>query len=59
MLPTKVPADKMALSRKAFADLAQDPQMLDEAEKAKIEMTYLLPARWRSWSQAFTVSRRI
>jgi tripartite-type tricarboxylate transporter receptor subunit TctC len=45
VLPPEAPADRVALLRKAFADLAQDPQMLDEAGKAKIDMTYLPPAR--------------
>jgi len=41
----EVPAERVALMRKAFADLAQDPQMLADAEKARIDMTYLPPAR--------------
>ena len=45
VLPPETPADRVALLRKAFADLAQDPLMLAEAEKAKIDMTYLPPAR--------------
>jgi tripartite-type tricarboxylate transporter receptor subunit TctC len=45
VLPPEASADRVALLRKAFADLAQDPQMLDAAGKAKIDMTYLPPAR--------------
>jgi len=45
VLPPEAPVDRVALLRKAFADLSQDPQMLAEAEKAKIDMTYLPPAR--------------
>jgi tripartite-type tricarboxylate transporter receptor subunit TctC len=45
VLPPEVSADRVALMRKAFADLAQDPQMQADAEKSKIDMTYLPPER--------------
>ncbi len=41
VFPPEVPADRVALMRKAFADLAKDPQMLSDAKKAKIDMAYL------------------
>ena len=37
--------ERVAVMRKAFTDTAKDPQMLAEAEKSKIDMTYILPAR--------------
>jgi tripartite-type tricarboxylate transporter receptor subunit TctC len=45
VFPPEVPPDRVALMRKAFVDVAKDPQMLAEAEKAKIDMTYIAPAR--------------
>jgi tripartite-type tricarboxylate transporter receptor subunit TctC len=45
VLPPEVSAERVALMRKAFADLAQDPQMRADAEKSKIDMTYLPPDR--------------
>ena len=45
VLPPEVSADRVALMRKAFADLARDPQMQADAEKSKIDMTYLPPER--------------
>jgi tripartite-type tricarboxylate transporter receptor subunit TctC len=45
VLPPEVPAERVTLLRKAFADLAQDPQMLGDAEKVKVDMTFLPPAR--------------
>ena len=45
VFPPGVPADRAALLRKALADVAQDPQMLAEAQRAKIDMTYISPAR--------------
>jgi len=45
VFPPEVPADRVALMRKAFADLARDPQMLADAEKIKMDMTYLPAAR--------------
>jgi tripartite-type tricarboxylate transporter receptor subunit TctC len=45
VLPPEVSADRVALLRRAFADLAGDPQMQADAEKAKIDMTYLPPER--------------
>jgi len=45
VFPPEVPSDRVALMRQAFADVAKDPQMLAEAEKSKIDMTYIAPAR--------------
>ena len=45
VLPPEVSAERVALMRKAFADLARDPQMQADAEKSKIDMTYLPPER--------------
>src|SRR4051812_28049136 len=45
VLPPEVSADRVALMRKAFADLARDPQMQADAEKSKIDMTFLPPER--------------
>lgn len=45
VFPPEAPAERVALMRKAFADLARDPQMLSDAEKVKMDMTYLPAAR--------------
>jgi tripartite-type tricarboxylate transporter receptor subunit TctC len=45
VLPPEVSADRVALMRKAFAEFARDPQMQADAEKSKIDMTYLPPER--------------
>ena len=39
MAPLEVPADRMALLRKAFSDTMADPEFLNEAEKAQLEVT--------------------
>jgi tripartite-type tricarboxylate transporter receptor subunit TctC len=44
VFPPGVPSERVALMRQAFAAVAKDAQMLAEAEKAKIDMTYLAPA---------------
>src|SRR5205823_12366969 len=44
VFPPGVPPERVALMRKAFADVANDPQMLAEAEKAKLDMIYHSPA---------------
>src|SRR6185312_211134 len=45
VFPPGVPADRVALMRKAFVDVAQDADMLAEAKKLKIDMTFLQPDR--------------
>lgn len=37
--PPSIPADRVAALRKAFMDTMKDPEMLAEAEKAKLEIT--------------------
>ncbi len=39
--PPEVPADRIAILRKAFADLAKDPEFLAEADKAKLEIGFV------------------
>jgi hypothetical protein len=38
-----VPADRLAALRAAFAATAKDAQLLDEAERQKIDVTYRAP----------------
>src|SRR3954451_8714732 len=38
VFPPDVPADRVTIMRKAFADLAGDPQMLADAERTKVDM---------------------
>ena len=45
VFPPDVPKDRVGIMRKAFAEVAKDPDMLAEAEKLKIDMTFLPPAR--------------
>ena len=40
----EVPKDRVEAMRKAFADVATDPEMLAEAGKSRIDMTYHSPA---------------
>ena len=39
--PPEVPADRIAILRKAFAALAKDKEFLAEADKAKIEIGFV------------------
>jgi tripartite-type tricarboxylate transporter receptor subunit TctC len=50
--PPGVPADRVAQMRKAFADVAKDPDMLAEAKVLKIDMTFLPPAHIETLVQA-------
>ncbi len=43
VLPPGVPKDIVALMRKAFADAVNDPELVAEAEKLKLDMTYRPP----------------
>jgi tripartite-type tricarboxylate transporter receptor subunit TctC len=45
VLPPNVPADRVALMRKAFADAAKDPELIAEAKRMKVDMTYHTPAQ--------------
>ena len=45
VFPPEVPRERVALMRAAFAAVAKDPQMLAEAEKAGVDMTFIAPAR--------------
>jgi tripartite-type tricarboxylate transporter receptor subunit TctC len=48
VLPPDVPAARVALIRKAVAAAAKDPELLAEAGKMKIDMTYLPPEQLES-----------
>jgi len=39
--PPEVPAERIAILRKAFAELARDKEFLADAEKAKLEFDYV------------------
>jgi tripartite-type tricarboxylate transporter receptor subunit TctC len=41
--PPGVPQDRVSVIRKAMADAAHDPQLLAEASRAKLDMTYTPP----------------
>jgi hypothetical protein len=41
LAPPEVPAERVAILRKAFKDLAKDPEFLAEADKAKIEIGFV------------------
>jgi tripartite-type tricarboxylate transporter receptor subunit TctC len=43
VLPPDVPKDRVAWMRRAIAEAAQDPELLAEAEKSKLDMTYRAP----------------
>lgn len=45
VFPPGVPKEQVTLMRKAFADVAKDPDMLAEAKKSKLDMTYISPER--------------
>jgi len=45
VFPPEVPRERVALMREAFAQVARDSQMLAEAEKAGVDMTFIAPAR--------------
>jgi tripartite-type tricarboxylate transporter receptor subunit TctC len=44
VFPPEVPKDRVEAVRKAFAEVATDPEMLAEAAKIKMDMTYHSPA---------------
>lgn len=44
VLPPDVPADRIEVMRKAFAAAVNDPELIAEAEKMKLDMTYRPPA---------------
>jgi hypothetical protein len=41
LAPPEVPAERVAILRKAFEDLARDPEFLAEVEKAKLEIGFV------------------
>jgi tripartite-type tricarboxylate transporter receptor subunit TctC len=43
VFPPDVPQDRVDVMRKAFADLATDPEMLADAKRIKMDMTYHRP----------------
>ena len=43
LFPPDVPAERVALMRKAIAEAVRDPELITEAEKAKLDMTYRPP----------------
>jgi tripartite-type tricarboxylate transporter receptor subunit TctC len=45
VFPPGVPKERVALMRKAFADVAKDKEMLAEAKKLKLDMSYIPPKR--------------
>jgi tripartite-type tricarboxylate transporter receptor subunit TctC len=45
VLPPEVPQERVAIMRKAFADVAKDSAMLADAAKLKLDMTFIPPAR--------------
>ncbi len=45
VFPPDVPSERVAIMRKAFADVANDPDMLAEAKKLKLDMTFVAPAQ--------------
>ena len=45
VFPPEVPKDRVEVMRKAFAEVAQDADMLAEADKLKLDMTYIAPAQ--------------
>lgn len=40
VLPPGVPADRVAIMRKAFADALRDPELLADAARTKVDMTF-------------------
>jgi tripartite-type tricarboxylate transporter receptor subunit TctC len=40
VLPPDVPSDRVAIMRKAFAEALRDPDLVAEAAKIKLDMTY-------------------
>ena len=54
--PPGTPADRVAALRKAFADALKDKALLDEAEKARMDIDYLTPEQVMSaLDKAFAV----
>jgi tripartite-type tricarboxylate transporter receptor subunit TctC len=45
VLPPAVPVARVETMRKAFADTAKDPELIAEANKLKLDMTYHTPAQ--------------
>jgi tripartite-type tricarboxylate transporter receptor subunit TctC len=45
VLPPDVPKDRVATLRKAFADAVADPDLIAEAARIKMDMTYRSPER--------------
>jgi tripartite-type tricarboxylate transporter receptor subunit TctC len=43
VMPPGVPAERLAAMRQAFAETLRDPELIAEAEKAKLDMTYRSP----------------
>jgi tripartite-type tricarboxylate transporter receptor subunit TctC len=43
LFPPDVPAERVALMRKAIADAVRDPELVAEAQKARLDMTYRSP----------------
>ena len=41
--PPAIPADRLAALRTAFADTLKDPELVAEANKQKLDMTYRSP----------------
>jgi len=43
VFPPDVPAERVEIMRKAFAEAAQDPELVSEANRIKLDMTYRPP----------------
>ena len=43
VLPPETPRERVAIMRKAFADAVRDPELLAEAARMKLDMTYRPP----------------
>ena len=45
VLPPEVPQERVEVIRKAFADALEDPALVGEAARMKMDMTYRSPER--------------
>jgi tripartite-type tricarboxylate transporter receptor subunit TctC len=43
VLPPEVPAERVAILRKALADAVKDPELIAEAEKMQVDMSFRSP----------------
>jgi hypothetical protein len=45
VLPPRAPAERVAVMRKALADAVKDPELIADAARMKLDMTYISPAQ--------------